>query len=454
MKNAMFKFSAALTLAAAATSAAYAGGFMLTEQSVAGLGRAYAGSGIVGDDLSAVWYNPAGMVLLPGTQFQMGSVMAYLDLDVETNKGDTDNGAKHGVPIPNMFFTHQMNEDMWFGFGITVPFGMATEYKRDWELADHGMNAEVKVFDFNPNVAWKVNDKLSIGAGMSLQYVTAQFESTKAIYSTVHTMDHGDVKVKAGQTRVRLNADGWAWGGNLGFMWQPTEKVRVGLAYRSQVNHKADGYLKTDVTLRGQTTPYKTNDGHAEMSGPHTITLTGTWKATDALRLSGLVRWANWSSFDKLPISGTSLYLASYNANYAAAKAQHNSDADAAAYAQSKASNKTAPEYHWKDSWLFTVGADYDINEQVTVRGGVGYEISPVDDDKYRSATIPDTDRLWLSLGATWRVNKQLQGDFGIAYLKGIGNKGLYNEESGEKLGEFDRLDAILWGAQFVYKFD
>ena len=60
MKNAMFKFSAALTLAAAATSAAYAGGFMLTEQSVAGLGRAYAGSGIVGDDLSAVWYNPAG----------------------------------------------------------------------------------------------------------------------------------------------------------------------------------------------------------------------------------------------------------------------------------------------------------------------------------------------------------------------------------------------------------
>ena len=108
MKNAMFKFSAALTLAAAATSAAYAGGFMLTEQSVAGLGRAYAGSGIVGDDLSAVWYNPAGMVLLPGTQFQMGSVMAYLDLDVETNKGDTDNGAKHGVPIPNMFFTHQM----------------------------------------------------------------------------------------------------------------------------------------------------------------------------------------------------------------------------------------------------------------------------------------------------------------------------------------------------------
>lgn len=120
----------------------------------------------------------------------------------------------------------------------------------------------------------------------------------------------------------------------------------------------------------------------------------------------------------------------------------------------SNPSNKTAPTYNWKDSWLFTVGADYDINDEFTVRGGVGYEISPVDDDKYRSATIPDTDRLWLSMGATWHASKNLQGDFGIAYLKGIGNKDLYNESKGQKVGEFDKLDAILWGAQFVYKFD
>ena len=84
----------------------------------------------------------------------------------------------------------------------------------------------------------------------------------------------------------------------------------------------------------------------------------------------------------------------------------------------------------------------------------MGYEISPVDDDKYRSATIPDTDRLWLSLGATWHVNNKLQGDFGLAYLKGIGDNGLYNKTTGEQLGEFNKLDAILVGAQFVYRFD
>ena len=420
------KLAAAATLSAALSSAAVAGGFMLTEQSVAGLGRAYAGAGIVGDDLSAVWYNPAGMSLLSGTAVQMGAVVADLDLEVTTNekatfgnrKASKENGRKHGVPVPNMYLVHQIKDDMWFGLGITVPFGMATEYDNNWAAADKGMNAEVKVFDINPNVAFKLTDTLSFGAGVSLQYVTAQFEQKNNLGSGT-------------AMRVRLNADGWAWGGNLGFMWQPTETVRVGLAYRSQVNHKADGYLKTDVetTTGNLLQHYQTNDGHAEMSAPHVITLTGTWKATEALRLSGLVRWTNWSSFDKLPISGSSLGEATRGAT-----SKHNA------------------VYNWKDSWLFTVGADYDINDEFTVRGGVGYEISPVDDDKYRSATIPDTDRLWLSMGATWHASKNLQSDFGIAYLKGIGNKNLYTGNT--KVAEFDKLDAILWGAQFVYKFD
>ena len=434
------KLAAAATLSAALSSAAVAGGFMLTEQSVAGLGRAYAGAGIVGDDLSAVWYNPAGMSLLSGTAVQMGAVVADLDLEVTTNKNATfgqhkaskENGRKHGVPVPNMYLVHQIKDDMWFGLGITVPFGMATEYDNNWAAADKGMNAEVKVFDINPNVAFKLTDTLSFGAGVSLQYVTAQFEQKNNL---------GHEKAM----RVRLNADGWAWGGNLGFMWQPTETVRVGLAYRSQVNHKADGYLKSDLETANGTLlkHFQSNDGHAEMSAPHVITLTGTWKATEALRLSGLVRWTNWSSFDKLPISGSSLYDASYTAV-------------ASVYGQTvagqRATNKHNAVYNWKDSWLFTVGADYDINDEFTIRGGVGYEISPVDDDKYRSATIPDTDRLWLSMGATWHASKNLQSDFGIAYLKGIGNKDLYTGDT--KVAEFDKLDAILWGAQFVYKFD
>ena len=158
------------------------------------------------------------------------------------------------------------------------------------------------------------------------------------------------------------------------------------------------------------------------------MTLTGSWAATEALRLSTTIRWVDWSSFEKLSIE------ASY--------AGH----------QLPQASKTI-QNHWKDSWLFTVGADYTVNSAWTVRAGAGYEIAPIDDDKYRTTTIPDTDRLWLSVGATWHVNENLKGDFGLAWLHGIGDMGIYKPDNGQKCGEFDKLDATLIGAQFVYKF-
>lgn len=412
------KMAAAAVLAAVSSSTALAGGFMLTEQSVAGLGRAYAGAGIVGDDLSAVWYNPAGMTLLPGTQFQMGGVFVDLDLPVKTTNGAySDNGRKYVVPIPSMFFTHQMNEDMWFGVGLTVPYGMATEYQRNSEFNTWGMNSEIKVFDLNPNLAWKVSERFSIGAGMSLQYATAHFEKAQLM-----TPKGSPIEVKG---YGRLAADSLAWGGNIGVMWSPIDSLRFGLAYRSAVNHHAKGSYRVGVCskqLNQECKGYSRgtyDDASASLTAPHTITLTGTWEATEDLRLSALVRWADWSSFKSLKI------------NYG--------------------TNSSEVPNNWDDSWLFTVGADYRINGFWTVRGGLGYEISPVQ-DKYRTAVIPDGDRLWFSLGATWRVNERLTGDFGLTWLHGIKDKGLY-DDAGDKVGEYDKLEAFLIGAQFQYKF-
>lgn len=422
MKTSM-KIAAAAVLAAASSSAAMAGGFMLTEQSVAGLGRAYAGAGIVGDDISAVWYNPAGMTLLSGTQFQLGGVFADLDLPLKSANGAyTDNGRKYAVPIPNMFLVHQMNEEMWFGLGITVPFGMATEYNRNSPYNFWGMNSEIKVFDFNPNVAWKVNEKFSIGAGISLQYATAQFESA-APGEPGNPITHGQ------PTYGRVNADSFAWGANVGVMWSPAETVRFGLAYRSAVNHNAAGTFRVGVggDLAGNPdwNGYKliANNASARLTAPHSVSLTGTWEATENLRLSALIRWADWSSFDKLQISGTVAGVGPVG---------------------------TEVVNEWNDSWLFTFGADYKINSAWTVRAGVGYEIAPVEDE-HRTAVIPDADRLWLTLGGTWHVNENLQGDFGVAWLRGLGDMGLYNGST--KVAEFESLDCYLFGAQFVYKF-
>lgn len=422
MKNSI-KIAAAAAAALVSTSSVYAAGFMLSEQSVAGLGRAYAGAGIVGDDLSAVWYNPAGMVLLPGTQVQAGGVYVDLDLSYKGDDGETENGSKYGVPIPNFFFTRQMNDSMWFGLGLTVPYGLATEYSRTWGHIDRGMNAEIKVFDLNPNIAWKVSDKLSIGAGISLQYADAQYETG----------------VMGGMGYGRLDVDSFAWGANIGVMWSPTETLRFGLSYRSQVNHHADGDLRVGLA-GGDNRSYigEFSNASASLSAPQTVLLTGTWEATPQLRLSALIRWADWSSFDTLTVE---------------VDPQSASNPVLGALIR----EPIAVENKWQDTWLFTIGADYMINNAWTVRAGVGYETSPIDDESRRTALIPDSERLWLSIGATWHVTENLQGDFGFTWLHGVGDAPLYDKPDdkpdGKRVGEFDTLDAYLFGAQMVYRF-
>lgn len=422
-----------LTGVAAATSTALAAGFQLTEQSSLGAGRAYAGAGIVGDDLSAVHYNPAGMTLLEGTRFQAGGVWIGLNADYSSDvSGESENGRLKGQMIPAGYVTHQVNDQVWLGFAMTVPFGMGTEYSKDWEGADRGTNAKIYTFDMNPSIAWKVNDFLSIGGGISVQYAKAELEMG------VSGLGHGKVE-----------ADSWDWGFNLGVMISPTEKLRFGLSYRSSIEHDAEG----DTKLSGIVNPQLSNllsgqnlDMSTTIETPDTVMLTGTWEATDKLRLSGLIRWANWSNFDELNIKNELPAIVSTSLSQLGQPGQ----------ALKAGLSNIDIENDWQDTWLFSIGADYKINSAFTVRGGIAYETSPIDDQSTRMAVIPDTDRVWLSLGASWYATKDLQFDVGATYLMGVGDKDLYNglkSEGGKKIGEYDSLDAYLLGVQMQYRF-
>ena len=426
----MQKSAAALVLtgAALAVSTAYAAGFQLTEQSSLGLGRAYAGAGIVGDDLSAVHYNPAGMTLLEGTRVQAGFTWIALNADIDGVNGQSENGRLKGQAIPTGYVTHQVNDNLWLGFAMSVPYGMGTEYDKNWWGQHRGTNAKIYTFDMNPNIAWKVNDSISVGAGVSVQYAKAD------LGMGVMQGIHGEI-----------DADSWDWGFNLGLMISPTDTLRFGLAYRSAIEHNAEGDFNLSVNSPmqfGLTLP-----SSATVKTPDTVMLTGTWEATPDLRLSGLIRWANWSNFDTLTIkndtsglTGLLGSLGSIGVTLPGSVTQM-----LGALGQYDIQNK------WQDTWLFSVGADYRINDAFTVRGGIAYETSPIDDQTTRMAVIPDTDRLWLSLGATYHFNKQLQFDMGATYLMGVGDMDLY--DNGQKIGEYQSLDAYLVGFQAQYRF-
>lgn len=166
----------ALAVASAFASTAYAAGFQLTEQSALALGRAYAGVGVDGTDVSGMYYNPATMTLHPGTQVQLGAVGVGLNLEYVGHDGNyKENGRATEEVLPHGYISHQINDTTWVGLALTIPYGLATEYDSNWKHQELGTDAKITVINFNPNFAWKATDTLSFGAGIALQYVDAKF---------------------------------------------------------------------------------------------------------------------------------------------------------------------------------------------------------------------------------------------------------------------------------------
>ena len=420
------KAAAAAVMAVCAASAAQAAGFMLTEQSAGALGRAYAGVGVDGTDLSGVYYNPATMTQHPGTQIQAGFVAVGLDLAYEGNDGTTENGQYNTQAIPHGYISHQLTDSVWLGLAMTVPFGMGTEYKDDWALANRGISAEVLTFDFNPNVAWKVSDKLSFGAGMSIQYAAADLKMRSDV-----VRDNTTVASANGE----IDADSWAWGFNVGLMWTPLDNLRFGLSYRSKVNHHADGDFTMDnqkvldpesgslVPMPGSAT---LGDAKASLSTPAWAMATAAWDINDLLSLYATFRWTDWSSFDTLEIKSAGI-----------------------------PGGKQTVINKWQDTYLFSVGADLRFTNWWTFRAGIGYETSPIDEPEYRTAIIPDADRWWFAIGSSFQATDNMQIDVSAAMLHGTGERDLYADQKpgADKVGRFDKLDAYLFGVQLVYKF-
>ena len=424
MKNASFKIAAsAMLVASVFASQAYAAGFQLSEQSSIQMGRAMAGAGVMGDDLSAVHYNPAGMTLLEGTRIQATGTWVAVNAEYKGDKGATENGRKKGQLVPAGYITHQVNDQVWLGLGLTVPYGMGTDFSRDWEGADRGNKSMILTFDINPNVAWKVNEKFSVGAGLSLQYAKAK-------------LGMGDIQHPVTNEFLAngtVEGDSWAWGWNVGMMYRPVETVRLGLAYRSHIAHNAEGHttIETDTIpgMSALSNKSLVSDMKVRIKTPDTLTFSAAWDATQDLTLSATARWSKWSNFDTLSIENSNPAFA----NPALGKAT------------------IEVENHWDDTWFISLGADYRLNDQWTVRGGIAYDQGPVE-NQYRMAVIPDTDRVWVAGGASYKFNQNLTFDFGATYITGVGDTDLHNKK-GDRIGEFKSLDSYIVSAQMQYRF-
>ena len=456
-KNSTFgKLTIAAALCSSAimcASTASAAGFQLTEQSVAGMGRAHAGAGIVGDDVSAIHFNPAGMTLLHGLQTTVAGTYVSLDIDYKGLNGARENGRDKPASIPAAFLSYQVNDSLWLGLAITSPYGMRIRYGSDWSENQRGISGSVTTVDINPNIAWKVNDYISIGGGVSALWTHSKIKSglpAKQTQALTAALGGGSLDIPLGGQFEYKGSD-WMFTYNLGLMVSPTEDLRFGVSYRSSahVTARGDYYIRGNAVMNGE------GDGKGRLQTPETVYISATWKPIQKLRLSGLARWANWKKFENMRFSMDN--LSNLHATQGAMDLVQSFPPALAqgviGAIQSKLGNVNI-ENNWKAAWLFSLGADLDVTDQWTIRGGVALETDPIKQQNLRTALIPDTKRLWLTCGLSWKPTPKWQVDMAYGHIRGIGHRNLYeSDKSNVKVGKFEKMNAWMAGAAVTYRF-
>ena len=428
-----------LTVAAALCSSAImcattasAAGFQLTEQSVAGMGRAHAGAGIVGDDVSAIHFNPAGMTLLHGLQTTVAGTYVSLDIDYKGLKGQRENGRDKPATVPAAFLSYQVNDSLWLGLAITSPYGMRIRYGSDWAAHERGISGSVTTVDINPSIAWKVNDYVSLGGGVSALWTHSKIKS--------------GIPEGVGDGQFEYKGSDWMFTYNLGLMVTPIEDLRFGVSYRSSahVTTRGDYYIRGNNYMNGE------GDGKGRLQTPETVYISATWKPIQRLRLSGLARWANWKKFENMRFSmddSNNLQKTQFGQMVSIGSP------GLAGMLQTGLSNISI-QNDWKAAWLFSLGADLDITDQWTIRGGIALETDPIKHQQLRTALIPDTKRLWLTCGLAWKPTPKWQIDMAYGHIRGIGHRDLYQSDtSNVKVGKFEKMNAWMAGAAVTYRF-
>lgn len=416
---------AAVVLGAALGHSITAGaaGFAIIEHGAQGMGNAFAGGGAVAEDASAAWFNPAaivrlrtqmqasGHVIAPSFEFNdAGSVQALGagTIPLLPDAPGINDGGKSAL-VPNLYYVRKLDDRFSFGLAINAPFGLATEYDRNWKGRYQSVESEIINLNVNPSLAYKVSDAFSIGGGLSINYIDATLTNAVDFAAVCAravggACPNGAVPGQGGfDGFVENTADDISFGFNLGIFYEPTENTRLSLAYRSRINHKLDGKAQFTApttlggfnalgpVLGGGLAATFANTGiTSSVSLPETFSISAYHKVHPKLGLMLDFTHTNWSTIPELRIL----------------------------FDRPGAAGGPAVEtLNWTDAWRYAVGANYYHSGRLTFRTGVAYDETPVPNATSRTSRLPGNDRLWLSFGASYRVSDRLSADIGYAHL-------------------------------------
>lgn len=367
-------------LAAGLISTAHAGAFLIRDQSAAGFGMAIAGVA-AGDVLSYSFWNPA--VLATVRDFEAESDLTAIFPSFDIHPSDATNAFQDAVGgtsnssvdvgrsayVPASYIAYPLNDRVTLGVAINSAFGLSTLAPDNWAGQVYSRQSEIFSLNVTPMASYRINDMISVGAGVQLEYFRARL--SQAI----------GVEPDAPSALLRATDD-LGVGFNLGVQINPWKGITLGLGYRSSISHDVNGSL--DVS--GTSTPAKTT-----LDTPDVLSFGIRQEITERFRVLGTVEWDHWSKLGELPVTGPGgVPLTSLKLDY-------------------------------RDGWLYSVGAEYDYSDTLTLRAGIGYEVAPLTVEN-RDTRLPETDQFILSAGATYKYNERITLDASYLYSMGLGD--------------------------------
>ena len=430
---------------------AEAGSFALNEQSASGLGVAYAGGAAQAEDASTLFFNPAGIVLLDQGELQVGAHGLFPSATF-TNEGsrynlpgtpfnelplsggnDGDAGVAHA--LPNLYATQPVFRgsqygDLSLGIGVTVPFGLETDFSPSWVGRYQALRTKLTTFDIQPTVAYRIGDRLSFGVGLDIQYVSARITQaidfglasqqplaqffgalppflvapTEAAYLNGGFFPGG----RDGVSEVQGND--WAVGFTIGALFEYMkgdeqsffQDGRLGVSFRSPINHTIEGSADFRrvplITAPGAPVQFPIpglfqniffdQDATAQLDLPSILHISAYQRFDRQFAVMGDITWTQWSRLQQVPIVFSS--------------------------------QRTAPnilQIQYDDSIRASAGLEWYACKNFTARFGLAYDESPIRSDEFRTPRIPDNDRIFLGTGFRWSPTHYMDVDVGYAHL-------------------------------------
>ncbi|MFI4956973.1 MAG: OmpP1/FadL family transporter [Gammaproteobacteria bacterium] len=387
------------------THTAFSSGFALHEQNASGLGEFYAGAGAIAEEASTNYYNPAGLVLLPGTQISISGVNV---MSAFTFEGDTEYQTGIGAPypptalysaegstaagtsrlVPAVHISHRFTDQIAAGFSVTAPFGLATEYSDESIARYQAIESDMYTLNIGPSLAFRVLPWLSLAAGFDAQYAELKVSSAVNYAFGYEPSPETD-------NISKNHATSWAWGWHAAAMAIISPQSHVGLNYRSNFEHDfsgnsrfkdADGNLITDSHVSGTA------------DFPWLVDLSGSHAFNDKWTVLGSVAYTNWSSISALTLDNVATSIAGHNAT----------------------GTSTDP-LNYENSWSAFAGLRYQYNPYVMFKVGGGYDQSPTQDED-RDLRLPDSNR-WIASAGIRVIPPQVKNlSLDLAYARIFAN--------------------------------